>query len=1131
MSFMTENSISGLLTIFEKYPQLEGIQKLLENAVNYRNTGHDGKGNEVRNRWIAPEDFDNDFKFAESAFRTIQGTDHTYYVLDIDTNPDEEAFKMNTDLELRQLRLRAVIASIEEIREADPNFFIYLSGKGGYMIRKIFPNVRKELFIHKVKQLLTMCEEVHGHEVYCTKWHRKDGRRAAFYRWQNIDGYKFTTGIDLIMLKGEGARVFRIPYSPYPKIGGGNIYVCAPVIYDATGFINIGKSINNTDPRYTELYDFEIPEEHMDIDAYDGIVIDTKAIRTTRAKDHRHSEVKLNIPEAYTKLLPAEEAIVGRIDRLLTGEPANTPPCMKNAYLKEMPDGHWNRVLLGRYLFHMGFTIDEIALFIRNKINDEEDNSPRNEGQMERNLSLSVVPTSNNPKITPGCAKIQNPNGTFYACTPEDAEICGRRSPTSKPTNTRASKARARAIAKENLIERFKDKPNRIPGIGKYNKIVNDVRDIIRDPAPTLVKKTTRAGLTTSLVIACQKEKKRGLVLVPTNRIAKETFPTAVDIAEEIYHVDINGAVLSSNPTGCLKVMLKTEQLKKKKRLQPDWGDRGVGILKLPILMKPPCVSKAGNCEFFNNTFPIKKNSVVTDSKVIEVGDISKPNSGTGLCARITVLKNISKFNVVFSTYAKLMATLNDKGDEAMVALSEIKDYDVIMLDEVSTLLEGQPSIIEIAGRKDGNMFIKSDKLREQLGVLVANVKSTEKIIEMIERALTTIESSVRGLDIAFIRGGVKTVVVKNPLRKGEREGVIVQYAILQTIVEKTNIDLSLLANFILAMTDEEWYLTAVTNMYSYTNISMVTKPELTILKQFLKNAIAEGKKIVITDASLPPMSMKALLDIDVVEVNLGDPRGTNELSLVIQDTKKVNISTIERSEVEQMKAVAFSEAVIKRHGAKDVIIVAPNKKGHTFRLLNEHLKKKYPDVIITYFRSDLTVGVAHKQRTMVAICKPLSPEDSHNWLATHYNKEQGADISATSEMLRRHSARQTFYQTIGRIKDPSAAVPSVVYTYGTRKYDVKQLIGDYPSPIIIDSPSSKIEYRLITGTHWRRTAEILPASVSAASRLIDERGRVTVNRLQKLMKAGDFRIFMEQLSTFGYVYDKKKKSILASTK
>ncbi len=1119
MVIIAKNSISGLLSIFEIYPQLDGIQKLLENAVNYRNTGHDGKGNEIRNRWIEPKDFENDFKYSESAFRTIQGIDHTYFVLDIDTNPDDEAFRMNTDLELRELRLRAAMKSMEEIKSYDHNFFLYLSGKGGYMLRKVYPNVSKEIFIPIIREMLTLCQEKHSHEKFCTLWHRKDGRRSSFYRWQKIDGFNFVTGIDLIMLKGKGARVFRIPYSPYPKIGGGNIYVCAPVIYDSTGDINVAKSISNTDPRYTEIIDFEIPEEHMDISSYEGIVIDTKAVRTTRMEDHLHNEVKLNIPEPYAELSITEKAIIKRIDRLLTAPPATTPPCMKNAYIKQMPDGHWNRVLLGRYLFHLGFSVDEIALFIRFKINDEEDNSPRNEGQMERNLSLAVVPTENNPKITPGCAKIQDPSGTFYACLPEDAEVCGRRSPLSKPNKTRAFKARSKAIAKENLIEKQKNKHGRIKGIGKYNKIVRDVIDIINDPQPTLVKKTTRAGLTTSLVIACQKEGKRGLVLVPTNKIAKETFPTAVKIAKDIYKIDINGAVLSSNPKGCLKVMEMGIRAKKKKQSNPNWGDKGIGVLKLPILMKPPCTTSTGKCEYFNNTFKIEKNTVITDSDPIKQK-----------CARITVLRNMSKFDVIFSTYAKMMATLNDDGDEAMVALSEIEDYDVIMLDEISSLLVGQSNQIEIAGIKNNDIYLKSDKLREQLSILIANIKSSEKLIEYIERCINKIESSVRGLNIVFIRGGVKTVVVKNPLTANERKGIIVHYATLQNVVEKTNYDLSLLANFILSLTDEEWYLTAVTNMYAYTTISMVTKPELTILKNFIKICIEQGKKIVITDASLPPMSMKVLLDIDVVEVNLGDPRGTNDMSLVIPDTKKVNISTLERSEEEQIKVLDFCERIVERHGAKDIIIVTPNKKK-TYKLLIKNLKSKYPELNITYFRSDQTIGTAHEQRTMITICKPLPPEDSLNWLATHYNKEQGADISATSEMLRHHSARQTFYQTIGRVKDPGAATPSVIYTYGTRKWDVKKLIGDYPSPIIIDSPSNKIEYRLITGTHWRRTAEILPTAISAASRLIDEKGRVTVNRLQKLMKVKDFKLFMEQLSTFGYVYDKNKKVILSSTK
>lgn len=1138
---MSEGFSSGLIKIFATYPELEGTQRLLEGAINYRNTGHDGKGHENRNRWISPEDFSSEFKYSESAFRTIQGVDHTYYVMDIDTQPEPEAFKMHTDIELRNIRLEAVMKIMEKILEEDNDFFAYLSGKGGYLIRKVYPNVDKQIFIKKTKKLLDICRQEHSTSSYCEQWHRRYGKRAAFYRSIKINGYEIEVGIDMILLEGDGLRVFRIPYSPYPKVSGGNIYVCAPVKFDGDK-IDIKASLRNTDPRFTEVEDYTIPEEYMDVSDYEGIVIDNKAIKTTNYKDHLHDKVILDIPEPYSDLSPEQEAIIRRIEKDLTGEPANTPPCMKNAYIKNMPDGHWNRVLIGRYLYHRGYTLDEIALFIRNKINDQEDNAPENEGQMERNLSLFVLPTVDNPKLVPSCSKIQNPSGTFFACRPQDALACGRRNPMSKPSTTNASRAKQMAIAKENLIERYKDKQKRIPGIGKYNQIVEDVRKIItaKGNRPALVKKTTRAGLTTSLVIASKKEDKKALVLVPTNRIAKETFKTAVEIAEDIYKVPIKGAVMSSNPKGCLKIMLKSEQLKKKKERLPEWGASGVGLLKLPVIMKPPCVSSSGKCEFFDETIDVMEGDIITDSQIEKVGDEWHDHSevtrnqcnkdhGTGKCARISVLKNITKFDTIFSTYAKLMATLNDEGDEAFVALSEIKDYDVIMLDEVSTLIEGQPNIIELAGRKDDEYFIKSDKIREQLSILVQTLKKSDKVIEINERVLTHLEDSIVNLEMNFIRGGVKTIVVENPLTETEREGVMVQYAILQNIVEKTNEDLSLLASFILAMTEEEWYLTAVTNMYGYTTISMITKPELTILRHFLANAQRQGKKIIVTDASLPPMSMKALLHLEQWdEVNLGDPRGTNDLSMIIPDTKKINISRLERSELEQQRVIEYAEKIIERHGENDVIIVMPNK-GNAFKNMKRTVGSRFPNVEITYFRSDQTVGVAHDRRTMLAVCKPLPPEDAFNWLATHYSREQGADVSATSEMLRRHSARQAFYQTIGRVKDPSAAIPSVIYTYGTRKNDVKALIGNYSSPIVIESPSSKIQYRLITGTHWRRTAEILPTAISAAAHLIDERGRVTVNRLQKMMKEEDFRKFMKEMSTFGYIYDDKREIILAS--
>jgi len=108
----------------------------------------------------------------------------------------------------------------------------------------------------------------------------------------------------------------------------------------------------------------------------------------------------------------------------------------------------------------------------------------------------------------------------------------------------------------------------------------------------------------------------------------------------------------------------------------------------------------------------------------------------------------------------------------------------------------------------------------------------------------------------------------------------------------------------------------------------------------------------------------------------------------------------------------------------------------------------------------------------LVVFCKPLPPEDAFHWLAVHYNTEDGSDVTGMSQTLRQHSARQAFYQTIGRVKDPKAATPSVVYGFGLRPVDIIQLIGDFDSPVMIEKKISSSDSRIIIGSHWRRTGE-----------------------------------------------------------
>jgi hypothetical protein len=433
--------------------------------------------------------------------------------------------------------------------------------------------------------------------------------------------------------------------------------------------------------------------------------------------------------------------------------------------------------------------------------------------------------------------------------------------------------------------------------------------------------------------------------------------------------------------------------------------------------------------------------------------------------------------------------------------------------------------VIEIAGRRGDQTFVKSDRVRADLTKIVQHSKKSPLMVAVVHQCLEALENAVHDLDIAFIRGGVRTIVVDNPLTEKQRDGLMALYATLQWVVERQNCDLSLLAAFLLAMTDDEWYLTAVTNMYSYTAISLITKPELSMLRIFVGDMVKAGKKLVVTDAALPPKSMQALLHIDEWrEVNLGDPRNTNEMSLVIPDTRKVNVSALEKDD-ELQKCLELADEVIKRHGESDVIVVLPNSRK-TYQFMKKEFATKYPKVRVTYYRSDLTVGVKSKRRTMIAYCKPLPPEDSFNWLATHYARTEGGDITGIAEMLRSHSARQSFYQTIGRAKDPDAEVPSVIYVFGMRYDDIMDILGDYSPPIVIRHQEKSIESKILTGTHWRRTGELIPPKIVTVLNLISKKGRFRVARLEKMMKAKEFEELMNNLSIYGLEYDPKSKTL-----
>ena len=218
-----------IVTILSEAPKLESMKSLLDGAVNYVNAQTDGGSHEVGFEWF--EDI-KDFRFTKSSFRSIEGKDHTMFVLDLDTYPDVETRNDLTKVELRIVQLKAVMQIQEELLSLDDRFFAYLSGKGGYLIRKVTPSVSKRTFVNRIGKLLPSCDhsDHEGVESFCERWRRKAGKRRSFYRWVRVKNHNVMVAIDLSLLEKDGVHVFRLPYSIYPKISG-NLFICAPIIF------------------------------------------------------------------------------------------------------------------------------------------------------------------------------------------------------------------------------------------------------------------------------------------------------------------------------------------------------------------------------------------------------------------------------------------------------------------------------------------------------------------------------------------------------------------------------------------------------------------------------------------------------------------------------------------------------------------------------------------------------------------------------------------------------------------------------------------------------------------------------------------------------------------------------------
>jgi|GEM_PF-5156981 len=1037
------------MTVFDEIAL--AVDEFMNNANDYANAIRGRKGGEQIKAWVKNH---TELMYHLPFFRSVEGKDHTMFVIDVDVYLPKVVESKLTEEESRILKLSAVLDFFSKfLKETKHKFLVYISGKGLYLVQKYPEPIPKRFFYDIVwnikepeKSLFKPCSKYlkykrHTCDSTCDGFFQESGKKIT--KIYNYAGINVRITIDLNMYS-EGRRLFRAPYSPYLK--GREPKYCVPVIYKEDGSIDIDRTIGSSllttlqiERVKVPLFDFEVDFEQKKMEE---IIRDEAVVREPIMSKGTLAAVRRNInriPLEFEELGEESKRVLLNMRKRFSDDPKVCPPCIYNHFLQKT-DRFWSRMILVRYLLHKGYTVNDIAKFIRFFVNDEKDNAPENRHKLALYMPYAVGDV-NNPYLPPSCEKMSDPSSEFYGMvTAEDCLKCGRTYCLEEYRETTGFKKEKELpfeeLKNETIKGIFVEKIDK--GFEKINKILSDVVDKKED---ALLVKSTRCGVTTSLVKVAKEKKKRLLVVAPTNAIGFRTINEAINIIKEQYNKDINAAIIANNLNSCLKLKMTVNKLKEKFKGQK------IAYVELPYHNKPPCIdSKGRECKYFKSNFSYP--FVDKNGKKYAVG-----KSSGDLCAYATILNYIDKFDVFFITYDKLknIVLMEDNFFRQFFL-----DYiDIIFLDEISHLVQKSPiNFVLISEDVNKNVYNFLDEVSSQLVYFKdRHGHKLEKFIKSVEYALSSFYDFI---DDLFLAGAFKdsfTEKIENWLEEEERmnidKGLSVYHSIIENMTKKENLYLRDLDLFINLITSNHFYINNIQTLDYNFICSVTTEPTVIIIRDFLREfkAYSFRKQILVTDATLPFINLSDILGLNLKKVIVGDPRETNKKQLVVADTVTISLSHFytKFSKTSFKRLKNFLVNVLSLHNPEDVMIVAPSS-GKIYKYL---IRLVYEGVIdrkvkITYFRSDMTVGVSSKRRIMITILTPFVPPNSYRWLALYYkelNLYKKYDIPTLTELLDKCNAYQTFYQTIGRVKDPEAKRRSIVYTYGLSKKDIEELL------------------------------------------------------------------------------------------
>ena len=689
----------------------------------------------------------------------------------------------------------------------------------------------------------------------------------------------------------------------------------------------------------------------------------------------------------------------------------DTLPCFKTATDKSATKevSYWLRAAVTSLLTARGFSKEDISVWIREKINDPDDNL--NPGVMIYQVNY----WSQAPYLST-CRTFQNVNGQFNCCD----SPCGRDTPLEdvEPLN---------AILK-------------IPmEIGKTVKWALD--QARKDGKPRQFFKTTRSKMTTTQIRDVLIHNEKIAVIEPTTKIV-ETVQTSFDLYYEFsdgsdptwgnygeYETSPKyGAIMPDVRECCLKLKIQVEAAKQ------EFKSEEPGLKKLPFVSKPSCK----DCPY------VDKYLDMTPGVVLSESDMAK-----GKCLYTTIMNHLDQFDVLVFTNKKLHALVMsaranmDNEFEGTVDSMEILEWigkaDVILLDEVSMYVD-IPDIAVCMYRvpmdKRGKIYDITEYIEDQLRQ-AGDYKQDDVFHDMQEVGIDV----TKEMKSLFKTTGIK--VYNRTASVEEKEVIIAMLKRLQTIARQTNVAHVDLFNALVVSEEAEWIIVEEPDHEYDKILSIYIAPKFgDIHGDFLDNAMG---RIVATDATMPLVDIGELLDTDFVKVNLGDPEWNTYPMRIIPYQKKFSAYDMAHYYPRQ-ELKRFHDAMAKVFDPENTVFSTTNSRD-AYRFIKFDLATKSQ---VIWYRGSESIGVSNDRRVMAGVCGPYSPKDAHNWKKDVLYPELLSDY--THEQIWFYDAVRAWFQTMSRVKDPNGIDLSVFLGFGMTKREIEAMgVNCVGMPDILD--------------------------------------------------------------------------------